>query len=206
MQITLINVTQIYIHIVQPTVNYSWNFFAYQSTTIMLHFYNIQTEVIVWYIARQRPKHAPNQDALSILIIYVSTKYYFITETYNYTKRNLQSHTDHYPNTRAMKWKKITTEELNKSIACHRSKQMKNKSHMLVRKIHQNHVHSSKTLPGDNFQLNLTCFHMVAKKNFATVLDSCWRSVVFITPPPIWPRGGGNLYLLIGAGQAKQLV
>jgi len=29
---------------------------------------------------------------------------------------------------------------------------------------------------------------MVAKKDFATVLEDCWRSVVFITPPPIWPQ------------------
>jgi len=28
---------------------------------------------------------------------------------------------------------------------------------------------------------------MVAKKYFATVLDACCSSVVFITPPAIWP-------------------
>jgi len=28
---------------------------------------------------------------------------------------------------------------------------------------------------------------MVVKKDFATVLDAYWRSVVFITPPTIWP-------------------
>jgi len=31
----------------------------------------------------------------------------FITETNNYTKRILQSHTDHYPNTRSTNCKKI---------------------------------------------------------------------------------------------------
>jgi hypothetical protein len=57
-----------------------------------------------------------------------------MTETNNYTKRILQSHTDHYPNIRATNWKKLTNEELNRSLACHMSKQMKNKSHMLVHK------------------------------------------------------------------------
>jgi len=27
---------------------------------------------------------------------------------------------------------------------------------------------------------------MVAKTDIATVLDVCWRSVAFNTPPPIW--------------------
>jgi len=45
----------------------------------------------------------------------------FITETSNYTKRILHSHTEHYTNTTAKNWKKLTTEELNRSIACHRS-------------------------------------------------------------------------------------
>jgi hypothetical protein len=109
----------------------------------------------------------------------------FMTETNNYAKRILPSHTDHSPNSRAMNWKKLTTEELNRSIACHRSTQMKNKSHMLVRKTHHGTVLGSVTFPRDNFQLNLPCFHMVARKDFATVLDASWRSVVFITPPPI---------------------
>ena len=64
MQITLINVTQIYIHSVQATVNYSQNLFARHSTTIMYHLYNIHTEVMVWYNAWQKPKHAPCQDFL----------------------------------------------------------------------------------------------------------------------------------------------
>jgi hypothetical protein len=67
---------------------------------------------------------------------------------------------------------------------------MKNKSHMLVLKTHHSIVLGSITFAGDNFQLNLTCFHTVAKKGFATVLDACWRSVVFITTPAIssWER------------------
>ena len=112
----------------------------------------------------------------------------FITETNNYTKRILQSHTDHFSNIRAMNWKKLTTEVVNRFIACHGSTQMKNKSHVLVRKTHHSIVRSSVAFPSGNFQLNLPCFHMTAKKDFATVLDACWRSVVFITPPPIWPR------------------
>jgi len=48
-----------------------------------------------------------------------------ITETSNYTKTILESHKDHYPNTRATNWKNLTTEELNRSIACHKSTQMK---------------------------------------------------------------------------------
>ena len=188
MQITLLNVTQIYIHSVQATVNYSWNLFVHHSThtTIMHHHYNIQTDVTVWYSAWQRPKHAPRQGALSVLILYVSTIYYFITETNNYTKRILQSHTDHYHNTRATNWKILTTEELTRFIACHRSKKTKKKSRMLVHKTHHSNVRISVKFPRDSFQLNQTCFHMVTKKDFATVLDACWRSVVFITPPPTW--------------------
>jgi len=111
----------------------------------------------------------------------------FITETNNYTKRILQSHTDHYPNISVTKWKKLITEELNRSIACHRSTQTKHKSHMLLHKTHHSIIPGSITSPKHNFQLNLTCFHMVAKKDLAIVLDACWRSVVFITPPPICP-------------------
>jgi hypothetical protein len=109
----------------------------------------------------------------------------FIKENNNYTKRILQTHTDHYTNTRAMNWKKLTNEEINRSIACHTHTQMKNKSHVLVSKTHYSIVLGSITFPRDNFQLKLTCFHMVAKKDFGTVLDTCWRSVVFITTPPI---------------------
>jgi hypothetical protein len=83
-----------------------------------------------------------------------------------------------------MKWKKLTIKELNKYIACHRRKQMK-KSHMLVRKTHHSIALGSITFPRDSFQLNLTRFHMEANKDFVTVLNACWRSVVFITPPPI---------------------
>jgi hypothetical protein len=104
----------------------------------------------------------------------------FITETNNYTKRILQSHTDHYPNSRATNWKKLTTEGLNRFIACHRSTQMINKTHMLVYKTHHSNVLGSIIFPKDNFQLNLTCFHMVAKKDFAIVPDT-YMSVVFIS-------------------------
>jgi hypothetical protein len=109
----------------------------------------------------------------------------FITETNNYINRILHSHTDHYPNNRATNWKKITTEELNRSIACHRTTQTKNNSHLLVCKTHHSIVRGSITFPRGNFQINLKYFHIVAKKNFAAVLDVCWRSVVFIIPPPI---------------------
>ena len=67
----------------------------------------------------------------------------FIKETNNYTKRILPSHTDHSPNSRAKNWKKLTTEEINRSIAYHRPKQTKNKSHMLVRKMHHSIVFGS---------------------------------------------------------------
>jgi hypothetical protein len=68
MQTTLINVTQIYIHSVQATVNYSWNLFPHHSTTIMHQLYNTQTEVSVKYSAWQRPKHAICQDTCSVPI------------------------------------------------------------------------------------------------------------------------------------------
>jgi hypothetical protein len=71
----------------------------------------------------------------------------FITETYNYTKRILQSHTDHYPNNRATNWKKLTTEELNRYIACHWSTRTKNKRHMPVGKTHHRIVRGSIPFP-----------------------------------------------------------
>jgi hypothetical protein len=74
-----------------------------------------------------------------------------------------------------MNWKKLTTEEINKSIPCHRTTQMKNKSHMLVCKTHHSIVLGFITFPKDNFQSNLICFHMVATKDFAIVLDACLR-------------------------------
>jgi hypothetical protein len=112
----------------------------------------------------------------------------FKTETNNYIKRILQTHTDHYHKTMATNLKKLNTQEVNKLIACHRSKQIKNKSHVLVCKTHHIYDRSSITFPRDNFQLNLTCFHKVAKTDFVTVLGACWRSVVFITPTTIRPR------------------
>jgi hypothetical protein len=84
-----------------------------------------------------------------------------------------------------MNWKTLTTEQLNRSIACHRSKQTKNKSHVLAHKTHHSIVLGSIIIPTDNFQLKPEMFHMVDKKDFTTVLDACWRSVVFITPPQI---------------------
>ena len=76
---------------------------------------------------------------------------HIIPETNNYTKSILPSHTDHSPNSRATNCKKITTEELNRSIACHRPRQTKNKSHMLVHKTHHSIVLGSITFPRDNF-------------------------------------------------------
>jgi len=183
MQITLINVTQIYIHSVQWTVNYSWSLFAHHSNKIMHHLYNIQTEFTVWYNAWQRHKHAPCQDACSVLTVHVSTNI-FITETNNYTKRLLQSHTDHYLTPGLWTGKKLTTEELNRSIACHRTTQMKNKSHMLVCKTHHSTVLGY--ISKGQFPIEPDMFSHGTKKDFATVLDTYWRKVVFITPPTIW--------------------
>ena len=78
---------------------------------------------------------------------------------------------------------------------------------MLVEKSHYSIVLGSITFPTDNFQLNLTCFYMVAKKDFATVLDACWQSVVFITPPRIWPRERNTCICWIGGtvGQRASL-
>ena len=77
MQITLINLTKIYIHSVQATVNYRWSLIAHHSTTIIHHLYNIQTEVTVQYSAWQRPKHAPCLGACSVITVHVSTKYLY---------------------------------------------------------------------------------------------------------------------------------
>jgi hypothetical protein len=57
-----------------------------------------------------------------------------------------------------MNWKKLTTEQLNRSIACHRSKQTKNKSHVLAHKTHHNTVLGSITFPRHNFQLKPDMF------------------------------------------------
>jgi len=151
----------------------------------MHHLHNTQTEVTFWYNVWQRPNKHPIKMPV-VLYMYIFLKNIFITETNNYTKRILHSPTDHYINTRATNWKKLTTEGLHRFIACHRSRQTKNKTHMLVRKIHHSNVLGAIIFPKDNFQLNLTCFHMVAKNNFAVVHDT-YLSVVFITPPPIWP-------------------
>jgi len=81
-----------------------------------------------------------------------------IKENYNYTKRILHSHTDHYRNITAMNWKKLTTKQLNRSVACHRSKQTKNKSHVLAHKTHHSIVLGSITFPTENFQLKPDMF------------------------------------------------
>ena len=73
MQIIPIKVTQIYMYRVQATVNYSWSLFAHHSTTNMHHLHNIQIEVIVWYNAWQRTKHALRQDSCSVLTVHIST-------------------------------------------------------------------------------------------------------------------------------------
>ena len=57
--------------------------------------------------------------------LYMFLQNIFITETSNYPKTILESHTHHYSNTTATNWKNLTTEELNRSIACHKSTQMK---------------------------------------------------------------------------------
>jgi len=74
----------------------------------MHHLYNILIEVIVWYSAWQKPKHAPCQiPAVSKLYMFLQN--ILIKENNNYTKTILHSHTDHYRNITAMNWKKLTT-------------------------------------------------------------------------------------------------
>ena len=71
----------------------------------------------------QRPNHSRFLGACSVIIVwYMFLQNIFITPTSNYIKRILHSHTDHYPNNRAKNWKKLSTEQLNRSIACHRSR------------------------------------------------------------------------------------
>ena len=72
--ITLINVTQIYIHSVQANVNYMWCLFSHHSTIIMQHLYYTQTEVTVRFGVWRRPKHASCQDSRSVLTVHVYTK------------------------------------------------------------------------------------------------------------------------------------
>jgi hypothetical protein len=66
---------------------------------------------------------------------------------------------------------------------------------MLVRKTHHRIVLGSIKFPTDNLQLNIICFHTVAKKDFANLLDACWRPEVFIALPKLWPQKR-HLYLL----------
>ena len=88
-----------------------------------------------------------------------------IKENNNYTKTILHSHTDHYRNITAMKWKKLTTKQLNRSIACHRSKQRK-KSHVLAHKTHHSTVLGSITFPTDNIQLKPDMFSHGRQERF----------------------------------------
>jgi len=89
-----------------------------------------------------------------------------IKENNNYTKRILHSHTDHYRNITAMNWKNLTTEQLNRPIACHRSKQTKNKSPVLAHKTHHSIVLGSITFPTDNFQLKPEMFSQGRQERF----------------------------------------
>ena len=89
-----------------------------------------------------------------------------LKENNNYTKTILHSHTDHYRNITAMNWKKLTTEQLNRSIACHRSKQTKNKSNVLAHKTHHSTVLGSITFPTDSFQLKPDMFSHGRQEKF----------------------------------------
>ena len=89
-----------------------------------------------------------------------------LKENNNYNKTILHPHTDHYRNITAMNWKKLTTEQLNRSIACHRSKQTKNKSHVLAHKTHHSTVLGSITFPTDNFQLKPDMFSQGRQERF----------------------------------------
>jgi len=89
-----------------------------------------------------------------------------IKENNNYTKTILHSHTDHYRNITATNWKKLTTKQLNRSIACHRPKQTKNKSHVLAHKTHHSTVLCSITFPMDNFRLTPDMFSQGRQERF----------------------------------------
>jgi uncharacterized protein YvpB len=78
----------------------------------MHHLYNTQTEVIVRYSAWQRLKHEPSQDACTVLILQYSAKYFYYRNYY--TKRILQSQTEHSPTSREMILKKLNTEQLSR--------------------------------------------------------------------------------------------
>jgi hypothetical protein len=56
------------IHTQCTTINYIWNLFAQHSTTTVHHLYDTQSAVIVRNNAWERPKHAPCQDACTVLI------------------------------------------------------------------------------------------------------------------------------------------
>jgi len=65
-----------------------------------------------------------------------------------------------------MNWKKLTTKQLNRSIACHRSKQTKTKSPVLAHKTHHSTVLGSITFPTDNFQLKPDMFSHGTQERF----------------------------------------
>jgi len=97
-------------------------------------------------------------------------QYILIKENNNYTKTILHSHTDHYHNITAMNWKKLTTKQLNRSIACHRSKQRTKKNHVLAHKTHHSTVLCSITFPTDNFQLKPDMFSQGRQERFCYCL------------------------------------
>ena len=132
--------------------------------------------------------------------MYIILQNIFITETSNYTKRILHSHTDHYTNTGQITGK-INYWGAKQIYSLSQVNRWKTRAICWYTKTHRSIVLGSITFPRNNFQLNLTCFHMVAKKDLATILDACWRSVVFITPPAIWPKKK-HLYLL-NRGQGR---
>jgi len=84
----------------------------------------------------------------------------------NYTKTIPHSHTDHYRNITATNWKKLTCEERNRSIVCHRSKQMTNKRHVLAHKTHHSTVLGSITFPRNNFHLKPDMFPFGTQERF----------------------------------------
>ena len=73
--------------------------------------------------------------------------------------------TDYYPNIRNKNWKTLTTEELNIR---------KTRAICWYTNTHPSIVLGSVKFPRNNFQLNLTCFHMEAKKGFWKLVGGQW--------------------------------
>jgi len=99
----------------------------------------------------------------------------FITETSNYTKRILHSQTDHYTNTRAKNWKKLTTEELNGSIACHRSTDNKQEPYMLVRRKPSLHCPWLQNISKEQFPIKPDMFSHGSQERFCYCLGSLFQ-------------------------------